>query len=257
MTSRKDSLADEDAPQRSKGVQSVETGMRILKVFCQARGPMSLTQISQAVNIPPAKVHRYLASLVEAGMVLHRKTGTYDLGRAASEVGMAAVARFDVVNRAADALPDLVEATGCTVMLSVWGTQGPTVVRWERANPPLVTALGVGAILPLTTSATGLAFMSWSPHRLLDGLIPEVDQDRLASLRDRIRQDGVAIAQETYIPGLYALAAPVLDLQGQAAAVVTLVSTDPAITQPGAAARLALLDTFGPHRHVTPGSGAA
>lgn len=246
-------LAEEVAP-RSKGVQSVETGMLILRVFCHARGPMSLTQIAQAVDIPPAKVHRYLASLVESGMVHHRKSGTYDLGRAAAEIGMAAVARFDVVNRAADALPDLVEATQCTAMLSVWGTEGPTVVRWERANPPLVTALGVGTVLPLLTSATGLAFLSWSPPRLAEGLIPEPDIAAAADLRDAIRAAGFAQAQETFIPGLYALAAPVLDLQGQAAAAVTLVSTDRSIMAPDSLARKHLVRAFPATEIAVPGS---
>ncbi|MEO0382704.1 MAG: IclR family transcriptional regulator [Pseudomonadota bacterium] len=249
-----DKQVPEETATRSKGVQSVETGMLILHAFCQARGPMSLTQIAQAVNIPPAKVHRYLASLVESGMVHHRKTGTYDLGRAAAEIGMAAVARFDVVNRAADALPDLVEATRCTAMLSVWGTEGPTVVRWERANPPLVTALGVGTVLPLLTSATGLAFLSWSPPRLAEGLLPEPDIAAAADMRDSIRTAGFAEAQETFIPGLYALAAPVLDLQGQAAAAVTLVSTDQTIIAANSPARDHLVRAFPATETARPGS---
>lgn len=245
----------EGAAPRSKGVQSVETGMLILRAFCQARGPMSLKEIAESVQIPPAKVHRYLASLVEAGMVHHRKTGTYDLGRGAAEIGMAAVARFDVVNRAADALPDLVETTGCTAMLSVWGTEGPTVVRWERSSPPLVTALGVGTVLPLLTSATGLAFLSWSPERLVDALLSASDRNRAADLRTKVRKDGLAEAQETYIPGLYALAAPVLDLQGQAAATVTLVSTDPMIMAADSTARTHLMKAFPTAQSAVPGGG--
>jgi len=236
-------MLDDIAP-RSKGVQSVEIGMQILHAFCTSKGPMTLKQISDHVGIPAAKVHRYLASLVAAGMVDHRHSGTYDLGRASAEIGMAAVARFDPVNRAADTLPDIVDAVGCTAMLSVWGTEGPTVVRWERSSPPLVTALGIGTVLPLLTSATGLAFLAWSPDRLVRDLLRPEDVTEAMQQKERIRGAGIAQAEQTFIPGLYALAAPVLDLQGDAVAVVTLVSRDAAITATRSSARRTLLQRF-------------
>lgn len=239
---------------RSKGVQSVEIGMLILKAFCKKQGPMSLSEVAQSVNIPPAKVHRYLASLIESGMVVHRKTGTYDLGRAAAEVGMAAVARFDVVNRAADMLPDVVESTGCTAMLSVWGTLGPTVVRWERSSPPLVTALGVGTLLPLLTSATGLAFLAWSPERLVGDRLSDEEQERAKTLCSDIRKAGLAEARQSFIPGLYALAAPVLDLQGQAEAVVTLVSMEKELLADDSVGKRELKRAFPTQVLAVPGS---
>ncbi|MGD1886301.1 MAG: IclR family transcriptional regulator [Cohaesibacteraceae bacterium] len=244
----------EDGLTRSKGVQSVEVGMLILKAFCRAQGAMSLSEIAQSVGIPPAKVHRYLASLVESGMVVQRKTGSYDLGRAAAEVGMAAVARYDVVNRAADLLPDVVEATDCTAMLSVWGTLGPTVVRWERSSPPLVTALGVGTLLPLITSATGLAFLAWSPERLAGDHLSNEEMARAQSLCADIRREGLAEARQSFIPGLYALAAPVLDLQGQAEAVVTLVSTEKDLLADDSPGRQALKRLFPVGDYAVPGT---
>jgi len=59
-----------------------------------------------------------------------------------------------------------------------------------------------------------------------------------------VRAEGLAEAQQTFIPGLYALAAPVLDLQGEAAAAVTLVSTDRRVVTKDSDARRALLKLF-------------
>lgn len=244
----------DDIQTRSKGVQSVETAMTILMVFCAVRGPLTLKEISRRSRIAPAKVHRYLASFVEMGMVDHRESGTYDLGRGAAELGMAAVARVDVVNRAASRLPAVVDRTGRTAMLSVWGTEGPTVVRWERSNPPLVTALGVGSILPILTSATGLTFLSWSPERLMGEALLEANRGKIAALRAKIRADGIAEARETFIPGLWALAAPVLDLQGEAAAVVTVVSADRALLDEDSEARRCLKELFPVDCRTVPGT---
>ncbi len=233
--------------QRSRGVQSVEIGIRLLSALAEGGRAMALSELAGVAKMSPAKVHRYLASFVETGMVEHRRNGFYDLGRCAAEIGVAAIGRVDVVNRAADRLADLVDRTGATAMLSVWGTGGPTVVRWERTNPPLVTALGVGSVMPLLRSATGLVFLAWLPERLVraralaeGGLDSEA---ALASLRETIRTQFVVEAEETFIPGLFALAAPVLDLQHQAAAAVTLIGTDMRLVAPGSPARAALRES--------------
>lgn len=220
---------------RGRGVQSVETSVRILRAVAQGGGPMSLSDIAATVGMAPAKVHRYMASFIEAGMIDHRGSGTYDLGPVAAEIGMAAVARVDVVNRAADSMAALVDETGCTAMLSVWGTRGPTVVRWERAATPLVSMLGIGSVLPVTRSATGQAFLAHLPDRVVEEAVrhelgPDTKIDTQA-LRRAVRARGVATADQDYIPGLYALARPVLDLQGNAAAVITLISTDRALLE--------------------------
>lgn len=210
---------------RRRSVQSAEVALAVLAALGRASGPVALGDLAAAVGLAPAKAHRYLVSLIAAGMAVQRGDGAYDLGPEAARLGLAAVARIDPVNRAADALPGLVAETGCTAMLSVWGPAGPTVVRWEKADPQLITALGVGAVLPPATSATGLVFLAWLPPRLLGGLTaPQVDG---------VRRAGVARISGSYIPGLHALAAPVFDLTGGLAAVVTLVTTQVAQLEGG------------------------
>ena len=219
----------DDAGGRGRSVQSVETSVRILRALARGGGPMALSELAAKLDMPAAKLHRYLASFVDAGMVDHRRSGSYDLGPVAAEIGMAAVARIDVVNRAADALPALVEDTGCTAMLSVWGSRGPTVVRWERARVPLVTVLGVGSVLPILRTATGRAFIAYLPELVVEeALLSDAEggtEAEVAAIRNSVRETGLATADQTFIPGLFALARPVLDLQGHAEAVVTLIAT--------------------------------
>ena len=219
----------DDAGGRGRSVQSVETSVRILRALARGGGPMALSELAAKLDMPAAKLHRYLASFVDAGMVDHRRSGSYDLGPVAAEIGMAAVARVDVVNRAADALPALVEDTGCTAMLSVWGSRGPTVVRWERARVPLVTVLGVGSVLPILRTATGRAFIAYLPELVVEeALLSDAaggTEAEVAAIRNSVRETGLATADQTFIPGLFALARPVLDLQGHAEAVVTLIAT--------------------------------
>jgi len=221
-----------------RGIGALDNALTVLKALADLRAPATLTDIARAAGMPATKTHRYLASFVAAGLASQpERSGRYDLGKAAMEIGLAAIARNDVVNRVADRLADLTRATGCTAMLSVWGNQGPTVVRWERAATFVATTLGLGTTFPLLGSATGRVFLANLPDRLTAGLLAQeirsgsraadadVSPRALAALKARLRLQGYATVAGRLIPGLQAASAPVLNWQGEAECAVTLVDT--------------------------------
>ncbi|MEM8552644.1 MAG: IclR family transcriptional regulator [Pseudomonadota bacterium] len=221
---------------RTRGVQSVETGVKLLKALAETGGATSLTELSTRVGMAPAKVHRYLASFVQTGMVEHRRAGRYDLGRLAAEVGMAAISRVDVVNRAADRLPFLVEQTNAAAMLTVWTPRGPTVVRWERAREPMSAVISVGAIVPLHSTATGQVFIAHMPDKVIR---PALEREHshepadIEGLRRAASEDIVFRTAERFVQGIFSLARPVFGLDGKVAAVVTLLSSRASLITPG------------------------
>lgn len=234
------------------GIQSLDAALRLLGAMGARRGPASLSELARECGMPPSKVHRYLASFHHAGLVVQAgRSGKYDLGPGAVSLGLSALARHDFVNRASDALPDLRDETGLTALLSVWGNLGATVIRWERAASPMVTSMGLGTTLPLLNSATGRAFLAWAPPAPLRAIREaELDHARANPARapgfratDRdveelialTRSRGFASVDGRFIPGLLAIAAPILDWQGEAQAVITLIGTDPAIIRPDSA----------------------
>lgn len=228
-------------PDDRRGIGSVETAMTVLGAFARARGPLSLTELGARTGMSPSKLHRYLASLVGAGMLVQpARSGHYDLGPFAAELGLAALARRDAVNDAAALLPDLTAKTGRTAMLSVWGASGPTVVRWERGPDHLVTALGLGSVLPVMGSATGRVFLAHLPKSATALHIPKGQTRQADAHRVAVRTAGYAAVGGDFIPGLHAIAAPVLNWQGEAEAAVTLIGTDARLTDPKGPAVAAL-----------------
>lgn len=240
----------EDSIPGQGGLTSLDTALGVLAYLAARDGPMSLSEIGRGCGMTPSKVHRYLASFVAAGLVRQKgRSGHYDLGPAALHLGLAALARHDFVNAAADSLADLSADTGMTVLLSVWANQGATVVRWERGASPTDTSMGLGTTLPLLTSATGRVFLAWGPPQAITpareaqlrrlsrqpGLTPDMEPGKadVAALVTRIRARGFASVEGRFIPGLVAAAAPVLDWQSEAQAAVTLVGIDVAAIAPG------------------------
>lgn len=227
-----------------RGIQSLDAALRMLGAMHSRGGPVSLSELARDCDMPPSKVHRYLTSFLNAGLVVQAgRSGKYDLGPGAVKLGLAAIARHDFVNRAAEALPDLCIESSLTALLSVWGDHGPTVIRWERAPSPITTSMGLGTTLPLLSSATGRAFLAWAPPAPLKtmrdaelrranrkpDLVPDFAPTGkgLKALIKHIRHAGFASVDGRFIPGLVAVAAPILDWQGEAQAVITLVGTDP------------------------------
>jgi DNA-binding IclR family transcriptional regulator len=230
---------------QGNGIKSLESALAVLVYLSRQSGAVTLTDIARGCDMSPSNVHRYMATFIQAGLVKQEgKSGRYDLGLGALELGLAAIARHDFVNSAADGLSQLTADTGMTALLSVWGNDGATVVRWERGASPTVTSIGLGTTLPLLRSATGRVFLAWGPAAAIatareaelrraarqPSLIPDFEATKsgLNHLVTAVRAQGFAAVDGRYIPGLVAAAAPILDWQGEAQAVITLVGTDPA-----------------------------
>lgn len=237
-----------DDPGNGQGLKSLDAALGVLALMARYPAPQSLSTIARDAGMTPSKIHRYLASFVHAGLVKQEgRTGRYGIGPEALQLGVMAISQHDFVNDTAEGLGELVEATGMTALLSVWANEGGTVVRWERGATPTDSAVGLGTTLPLLNSATGHAFLAWAPERIVSATAakqmrraPKVSmgalntpktKSELRELTQSIRQTGYASVVGHFIPGLVAVAAPILDWQGEAQCVVTLVGIDPSATQ--------------------------
>ncbi|MEM8987740.1 MAG: IclR family transcriptional regulator [Pseudomonadota bacterium] len=225
-----------------RGIQSVEVSAVILSALTTAGSAVSLKELSDIAEMPPSKTHRYLSSFIRTGLVRQdEQSGHYDLGPAALELGLAALSRLDVLELAQHEMKLIAKETDLTTLLSVWGQNGPTVVRWQRARTQLVTSLGLGSVLPVTFSATGHVFLSYLPQAMTANLVSKElkaskkntseknrakTKKEVYNIIDKVRKLGHASADSSVIPGLQALAAPILDHQGEASAVITLIGPD-------------------------------
>lgn len=246
-----------DDDEARRGVNALDHALDVLKALARLSGPATLSDISRAAGMPATKAHRYLASFIEAGLVSQpERSGRYDLGQEALNLGLAALARNGVVNQVAGQLADLTEATGCTAMLSVWSNLGPTVVRWERSATFIVTTLGLGTTFPLLNSATGRVFLANMPERLTRALVDQelkalgagrsgagfdTSPNGVMRLKEHVRLQSYATVEGRLIPGLQAASAPVLNWQAEIECAVTLISTSQHVVDPEGAALPALI----------------
>ena len=207
-----------------KGVQSVDQAFSLLQVLEGADRALAVKEISELVGMPSPKTHHYLVSLVRAGVVRQTSEGRYELGVFALQLGLSALRKLDPVERSAEKARQLRDASEESVFITIWGSHGPTIIRYFEGYRPVTVEVRAGLVLPLVTSATGRVFLTWgnaSPVSAVldtDAIPPELCTD---TIRDRTRRDGVGCVEGELLPRIASLSAPVFDRDGRLSLALT------------------------------------
>jgi DNA-binding IclR family transcriptional regulator len=132
-------------------------------------------------------------------------------------------------------------------VLSVWGAHGPTVVHVEDSSQPIIMTMRVGAVLPMLATATGLVFAAFLPGHFVEPLITSAlasDDGYNAFARDfgtierliaQVRDQRYAYNEGHLMPGVSALAFPLIDRAGALVAAMAVMGREERLKPPGSA----------------------
>ena len=215
------------------GIQSVEVGFALLDVLASAPGPLMLRDLAAAAEMSAAKAHRYLVSFQRLGLVVQDSSSTrYELGPATLRLGLATLSRLDPVKLARERLPALMDQTGHTIALAVWGNRGPTLVHWQETPLAMPVSLRLGDVMPLLSSATGRCFAAFNSHggaaekarpmiehemtlaRKLGRSDVPVNLAQVQAMNEETREQGLGRMINGLLPGISGFCAPVFDAGG-------------------------------------------
>lgn len=220
------------------GVQTVDIGARVLSALAQLGGEASLSDLARSTGLARAKLHRYLVSLSRAEYVEQDSaTSHYKLGGEALRVGMVALQHVDVVDLGTSVIRGLAQEFDQTTLLAVWGTSGPTVVRWFESRDLVTVNVRIGSVMPLLRSATGQVFAAYMPSSVIQPWIkreiasyarkqpqgPFSTQEAAAKIINETREHGLGHVQGSMLPGILSLSAPIFNAQNELAAAMTML----------------------------------
>lgn len=211
------------------GVQSLEIGMGILRAMANGQRSMMLKDIAAAAEVPASKAHRYLVSLIRAGVVdQDPMTSRYDLGTFALNLGLVALDRLDRVRLGLNTIAEMRDEINQTTALAVWGDKGPVIVRWERPRRPITVNVITGTVLELLNTATGRVFAAWMPKKIIMPLINQELKEpttlppdlktkaAVEAMLAEIRSQGFAATNGQHkVAGVEAVAAPVFNFKNE------------------------------------------
>lgn len=227
-----------ESGKRSHGVQSAETVLEILSSFIGTEKSPMLKTISKRTNMHPAKVHRYLVSLVRSGYVEQDKfTNRYGLGAAALRLAFAAINAIDVLRVARPMMAGFCQRVGESLVLAVWNDGGPTIAVKESLPGLLTVTVGEGARLPLLKSSIGAVFGAYMPGEriqpLIDNELAQIQADPgstfprtqadVHELFATVQSRGLGRTRGEMNPLTHSFAAPIFDGSGEIVGVLAAV----------------------------------
>lgn len=219
----------------SKTINTVGRAMEVLSLFTEREEPtLGVTEISTALGLSKAVVHRVLSTLLEKGYIqVDAQTRRYSLGRASLLLGLTYLERIDIRRLATPFMHDLVATTQETSTLSI--RTGWTRVYIDQVTPPTDIKMSVRLGRPHelhagSSSKVLLAFLESSEQEayLAQGDLTATtsstitDPERLREDLAEIRARGYARSLAERQEGAASVAAPILDRHGLPVAALSV-----------------------------------
>ncbi|MGA0541853.1 HTH-type transcriptional regulator BhcR [Neotabrizicola sp. VNH66] len=214
-------------------IQALDRALEVIQLL-SARGGMTLTEISVALDQSTATMHRVLATLEAREFVeLSAERQDWHIGAGTFRAGSAFLRRTNVVERARPEMHALMAETGETSNLGVeW--KGQVLFLSQVETHEMIRAFfPPGTVSARHASGIGKALLSrYPPDRLqayldtaeLQQFTPQTVTDPQA-LRDQLaeaRRRGYAVDDEERTPGMRCVAAPILNIHGEAVAGISV-----------------------------------
>ena len=204
----------------------------LLEHFGAERPVWTLNELTATSGMNKTTVHRLMATLIHAGWVNRTDEGAYRIAMPVFEIGAAALSKLDIRSAAKPFMSELATAFGNTAYLMVPAEQGAVCIDLlEGRNPLVVAGISIGSVLPYHTAAGPIVMLAHSKAlrdrwvtadlpAITDQTITEVD--RLVEHLDEITAAGYSVSNSDYLPGVAAVAAPILGRDGAVVASISV-----------------------------------
>lgn len=213
--------------------KSIDRAIDVLEAL-RSGGAMSLSEIAAATDQSAATIYRILTTFLRRDMVeTDADTQQWSLGAGAFRLGSAFLRRTDVVERARPEMRRLMEETGETSNLGIDRGDMVMFISQIETHETIRAFFPPGTLSPLHASGIGKALLSRFPAdriarfvakgplaRFTPGTI--TDPGRLRHELDHIRAQGFAFDDEETTEGMRCIAAPILNLHGEAVAGISI-----------------------------------
>jgi DNA-binding IclR family transcriptional regulator len=225
-----------DRPLKKYKVPAVEQAIRVMLYLADGgSNPKSLTDICREVGIHRSKAFSILSTLNEYGLVKKNPNRRgYMLGPGLLTLTGKMLENLSLSRLVEPILYDLAKKAGATVALGVISDDKTFVVAQYEGAPGIGISAPIGHVNPITYGAHGKAIAVFLPEAELEELLKnknlffhgspdKYSKTRLKKELEQCRRNGFALELGDIQPGVNAIAAPVLDQNGNPVGYITIV----------------------------------
>ena len=208
---------------KTSKIQSVERALKLIDLIATKEDGMTLTQLSNKIDLPKSTVHGLLNTLREYNYVTQDDdSANYKLGIRLFELGSYVSRSFDIKDAALPVMKRLNQQFGETVHLGA--EDNGEVLYLEKVAPDSLISImsEVGLRLPMHCSGLGKVLLAQKSDSELKRFIAQkglptitkrtiVTQSKLKEELKKILEQGYAIDDGEIMEGLKCVAAPIRD----------------------------------------------
>jgi DNA-binding IclR family transcriptional regulator len=216
-------------------MSTVGKAISLLELFTLAEPEIGLSDLARRASMDKATARRLLVALTAHRLIEQEpQTRRYRLGAGLSRLARIRDARFPFARVAMPTVRDLAVTTGETVHLSEFSAGALLTVHVELSAKANRVNVEVGQILPLHGTASGIAFLAFSPPAMaqaylakpLEAFTPQTVTawEKVAEAVKLAAQRGYSRSAQGYEEGVHSVAAPILGADGFAIGTISVAS---------------------------------
>jgi DNA-binding IclR family transcriptional regulator len=196
---------------------------------------MNIREITGSLKQPRTTIYRILNTLQAHEVVRRDDEGFYHLGRRLLSLAIHATSRYTNVQLTSVAQPfmdKLAGELGEGVKLSVMDDEGPIVLVAAQGRREYALTVAAGQRMAIHASAAGKLILAHQPDDVIAFWLSQslpaytrmtiADPKRLQAALTAIRKSGWSMDEGESAPSVQAIAAPVLDKDGQLVAALSV-----------------------------------
>ncbi|WP_347551370.1 IclR family transcriptional regulator [Pseudalkalibacillus hwajinpoensis] len=215
---------------------SVKSAVRVLKIFellVEYPDGLSMREISERLSLPQSSAFHLIKTLHERRYISVTNQKIYKLGPKLIQIGTKALENLDLTTEAEPHLRRLMENVEETVFMAVLLDQELVYVAKVDNRRSVRTSAQIGARKPLYCTGLGKTFLANVTEHVRDQLLVNEELTAITNktitdvetLKDQLNQfkaQGYSIDDEENEEGLYCLAAPVFNVEGNIIAAISV-----------------------------------
>lgn len=218
---------------QSYNVRAVERAVQILSAFEGEHAEQGISEIAQTTGLPKATTHRIMMTLYNSGFLERTADGEkFRLGLRMLGLGLGALRHLDVRRAAQPYMQRLVDQFHEICTLGIFDRGQVLYVEVVHSNHSLTIAARVGRRLPAHCTASGKVLLAFLPPEVTEPILSAplpgytektiTSPDRLREELKIVRQRGYAVADEELEVGVWAISAPIRDINRNVVAAMSI-----------------------------------
>lgn len=213
-----------------------ERAFAVLEYVVRAGYPVTASDVADHLGLPKPTVYRMIENFEAQGFLRRDLSRRLAIGPRLADFAFETLRASIRYAPRRTILNNLVDEVGETA--NIGSLEGGDVVYLDRVEAEhwsLRLNFHIGSRVPLHCTAIGKLFMAYMPERQLDALLAQLDLRSFTpqtitsakALREQlvtVREEGIALDDEEYIPGVVCIAAPIFNVKGEMQAGVAIQS---------------------------------